>query len=107
MPLSTKLSEQARKIRDANRCLTKDQARYVYKKVESGSVINKDTTKQEMDQDVDRIDDTKGEINPYHEIIVNKAERDNTVLLSMEQWSILSNVINYIQYDRHPKTFII
>ena len=23
----------------------------------------------------------------------------------MEQWSILSNVINYIQYDRHPKNF--
>ena len=21
----------------------------------------------------------------------------------MEQWSILSNVVNYIQYDRHPK----
>ena len=23
----------------------------------------------------------------------------------MEQWSILSNVINYIQYDRHPRSF--
>ena len=23
----------------------------------------------------------------------------------MEQWSILSNVVNYIQYDRHPKDF--
>ena len=23
----------------------------------------------------------------------------------MEQWSILSNVVNYIQYDRHPKKF--
>ena len=23
----------------------------------------------------------------------------------MEQWSILSNVVNYIQYDRHPKNF--
>ena len=23
----------------------------------------------------------------------------------MEHWSILSNVINYVQYDRHPKTF--
>ena len=21
----------------------------------------------------------------------------------MEQWSILSNIVNYIQYDRHPK----
>ena len=23
----------------------------------------------------------------------------------MEQWSVLSNMINYIQYDRHPKNF--
>ena len=23
----------------------------------------------------------------------------------MEEWSILSNIVNYIQYDRHPKNF--
>ena len=23
----------------------------------------------------------------------------------MEQWSILSNTLNYIQYDRHPKSY--
>ena len=23
----------------------------------------------------------------------------------MEQWSILSNIVNYIQYDKHPKNF--
>ena len=23
----------------------------------------------------------------------------------MEQWSILSNIINYVQYDRHSKYF--
>ena len=23
----------------------------------------------------------------------------------MEHWSILSNIVNYIQYDRHPKNF--
>ena len=23
----------------------------------------------------------------------------------MEQWSILSNAVNYVQYDRHPKKF--
>ena len=26
-------------------------------------------------------------------------------MTQMEQWSILSNVINYIQYHRHPKTY--
>ena len=23
----------------------------------------------------------------------------------MKQWSILSNVVNYVQYNRHPKDF--
>ena len=61
--------------------------------------------KQEMDQDLDRLEDTSGEINPYHKIIVNKAERCDTILSQMEQWSILSNVVNYVQCDRHPKNF--
>ena len=26
-------------------------------------------------------------------------------MIQMEQWSILSNVLNYIQYDRHPRTY--
>ena len=26
-------------------------------------------------------------------------------LSQMEQWSILSNAVNYIQYGRHPKNF--
>ena len=43
-----------------------------------GSVINLDTIRQELEQDIDKIDDTSGKINPYHDIIVNKAERDNS-----------------------------
>ena len=27
------------------------------------------------------------------------------LLAQMEQWSILSNMLNYIQYDRHPKNY--
>ena len=27
------------------------------------------------------------------------------ILTQMEQWSILSNTLNYIQYDRHPKNY--
>ena len=45
------------------------------------------------------------DINPYRELIVNNAEKTETVLSQMEQWSILSNVVNYIQYDRHPNNF--
>ena len=82
-----------------------NQVKHIYKKVESGSTINIDTIKQAMDQDLDRLDDTSGEINPYYVLIVNKAERDNPILSQMEQWSILSNVVNYIQYNRHAKNF--
>ena len=55
-----------------------DQARHIYKKLESGSVINVDTIKQEIDQSADKIDDTNGKIKPYHEVIVNKPEREDT-----------------------------
>ena len=47
----------------------------------------------------------KGEINPYKELIVNNAEKVEPLMMQMEQWSILSNTLNYIQYDRHPKTY--
>ena len=35
---------------------------------------------------------------------MNSAENIDTMLSQMEQRSILSNIVNYIQYDRHPKT---
>ena len=87
--------------------LTEDQARHIYKKVESGNIINIDTLEKETDQDweLHRLNDTSGDINPYRELIVNNAEKLETVLSQMEQWSVLSNVVNYIQYDRHPKIF--
>ena len=27
------------------------------------------------------------------------------VISQMEKWSILSNIVNYVQYDRHPRNF--
>ena len=66
-----------------------------------------DVIKQEMDQDqdLDRLDDTSGDINPYGELMINNAEKVDTILSQMEQWSILSNMANYTQYNRHPKNF--
>ena len=49
------------------------------------------------------MDDTSGDINPYKELIVNNAEKIEPILTQMEQWSILSNILNYIQYDKYPK----
>ena len=51
------------------------------------------------------MDGTSGDENLYRELIVNNVGRIETTLSQMEQWSILSNVINYVQYDKHPKNF--
>ena len=46
--------------------LTMKQADYIYRKVELGSLINKITMKQEIDQDVelDKMDNNSGDKNP-------------------------------------------
>ena len=47
------------------------------KKVESEGIINTDTTKQEIKEDIlgrNNIDDD--EVNPYHEIITNKIDKE-------------------------------
>ena len=45
------------------------------------------------------------EVNPYHEIITSNVDKGNIITLQKEQWSILSNIVNYVQYDRHPRNF--
>ena len=108
MPLNTNIGGQTGSSKHKeNTYLTEDQARHVYKKVELGGIINVSTMKQEIDQDreLNRLDDTSGDNNFYRELILNNAGKVDTALLQMEQWFILSNVVNYIQYDRHPKNF--
>ena len=79
--------------------LTRKQADYIYRKVELGSLINKNTMKEQIDQDIelDKMDDNSGDKNPYRKLIVNNSGRIENTLSQMEQWSILSNVINYPQ----------
>ena len=66
-------------------------------------MINTDTIQQEMEQEeqLNKIDDTSEEINPYKELIINNAEKIEPLMTQMEQWSILSNVLNYVQHDRY------
>ena len=82
--------------------LTREQARYIYRKVETWEIINTDMIEQEIEQEkqLNKIDDTSGEINPYQELIVNNAEKIESLMTQMEQWSILSNVLNYVQHSR-------
>ena len=87
--------------------LTKEQASHVCKKIESCGIIITETLHQEIEQEgqLDRIDDTSRETNPYKELIVNNAEKIESLLTHMEQWSIWSTTLNYIQYDKHPKNY--
>ena len=51
------------------------------------------------------MDNNSGDENPYKELIVNNVSKIENMLSQMEQWSILSNVINYVQYSKDPKNF--
>ena len=79
--------------------LTRDQTRHIYKRVATGESINADMVQQEIEQEkqLNKLDDGSGEENPYRELIINNAEKIEVQKTQMEQWSILSNKLNYIQ----------
>ena len=67
LPLSPKIGGQVVNNKSkTNQYLTKEQTRYVYKKTESGGIINRDMLHQEIEQErlLNRIDGTSGETNP-------------------------------------------
>ena len=95
LPLDSRIGGQNKESLTVGKYLTRDQTRYIYKKVKTGEMINMDTIQQEIEQEkqLSRIDDTNGEINPYRELIVNNMERTDPLMTKMEQWSILSNIL--------------
>ena len=64
--------------------------------------MNTDMIEQEIQQEkqLNRIDDTSRETTPYQELTVNNIEKVETLMTQMEQWSILSNILNYVQHSR-------
>ena len=64
-------------------------------------MVNMDTIQQEIEQEkqLSRMDDENGEINPYRELMVNNAEKIESPMTQVVQWSILSNVLNYVQHS--------
>ena len=44
----------------------------------------------EQEKQLSKIDYTNRDTNPYQELIVNNAEKVETLMTQMEQWSILS-----------------
>ena len=113
MPFSQKIGGNDRKARNNNntggaQCVMPKQTKYVYKKMELGSLINMEAMKNEIrfrHAELDRVDDESGDKNLYKELIVNHTIKRDRATLQMEQWSILSNVINYVQYSKNPKRF--
>ena len=89
--------------------MTPQQTDFIYKKVKLGSLINKNTIKEELEADIelDRMDDNSGDKNPYKELIINNTCKIENALPQMEQWSILSNITNYVQYSKNPNKFIL
>ena len=103
LPLDSRIGGQDRYNQPTvGQFLTREQTRYIYRKVETGEMINTDTIEQEIEQEkqLDKMDDTSRETNPYRELIVNNAEKIEPSMTQMEQWSILSNVLNYVQHSR-------
>ena len=54
----------------------------------------------EQEKQLSQIDDDSGEVNLYRELVVNNAEKLEIQKSQMEQWSILSNSLNYVQHRK-------
>ena len=107
-PLSPKIGGQEKgNYPSIGQYLTREQANFVYKKTESREIINTETLQQELEYErqLNKIDDTSGDTNLYKELIVNNAEKIEPLLAQMEQWLILSNMLNYIEHDKLPWNF--
>ena len=59
-----------------------------------GEVINVNTMKHEIEQNLDKEND-----NPYKKVILNKVYRDEDKTLQMENWSIFTDKIKYVHHD--------
>ena len=108
LPLKPKIGGQVRHAKDKeNMCLIPEQANCIYKNVEQECIVTIGTIKQEIGDDKLEKDssDNKEEVNPCRNIVINEFDRDNIIASQMEQRLILSNVVNYVQYDWNPREF--
>ena len=102
LPLDSRIGGQGRDNHPTvGQFLTREQTRYLYRKVETGEIIDTDMIEQEIEQErqLNKIDNTSREINPYQELIINNAEKIEPLMTQMEQWSTLSNILNYVQHS--------
>ena len=66
LPLDSRIGGQTRDSPTVGQYLTRDQTRYIYKKVETREMINTDMRQQDIEQEkqLGRIDETSRETNP-------------------------------------------
>ena len=82
--------------------MTEDQARHIYKKVEMDKIINLEAMKQEIEEDrvtrnrLTEVEEDEIQSNPYQMAFLNKTSRVDTKMEQMINWSILSDLIKYI-----------
>ena len=95
LPIESKTGGKVNYIKNKGAMyLFEKPANYVYKKVEVGKVINVNTMKNEIEQDIDREED-----NPYKRVILNKVYKEEDKTPHMEHWSIFSDNVRYVQHD--------
>ena len=82
-------------------CLTKDQAKRIYKKIERNEP-NSDiqVISQDMEDDTmvknKQVEEEGSDINPYQKAILNEGPREENKIEQMINWSICSDKIRYV-----------
>ena len=80
------------------KCLTEDQARHIYKKVEMDRPVNIETMTQDIEDDKMtrkrlKEEEDENDLNPYQMAILNKKSRDDAKIEQMVNCSIFSDLI--------------
>ena len=77
LPLNMKIGGPITHVKDKEAtCLTKEQAKHIYKKVDSEGIVNINTSKQEIEEDKVSSKNTDEKINPYPKIVVNNVFKE-------------------------------
>ena len=96
MPLTKKCGYQSKIKSEA--CLTKDQAKHVYDKIESGDVFKIRKTMQQSNVKLPKQVKERKDVNQCEKVLLS----DRNVIKNnsqMEQWSILSDNIVYVRSE--------
>ena len=88
LPLESRIGGQGRCIHPSvGQLLTREQTRFIYKKIEIGEIINTDMIEHEIEQErqLDRMNDTSRETNLYQDLMVSNEEKIGPLMTQMEQ----------------------